>query len=67
MVEVDIKPDKYGPAIALLLQRGEGFQTRFERKLIVNAQQRQVLEKAGFLAVNGGARTSRKGRGEKAK
>ena len=36
MLEVKIKPDKYGQAISLLLQIGEGFQTRHQRTLIVN-------------------------------
>lgn len=66
MLEVKIKADKYGQAIALLLQSGGGFQTRFERTLIVNQEQRRALEQAGFVAANG-AEPKRKGRGEKAK
>ena len=65
MLEVKIKADKYGQAIALLLNSGGGFQTRFERTLIVNQEQRRALEQAGFVA--NGAEHKRKGRGEKAK
>jgi hypothetical protein len=67
MLEVKIKADRYGQAIALLLQLGEGFQTRFERTLIVNSEQKRVLEGAGLVAGNGTAMKTRKGRGEKAK
>ena len=66
MSEVKIKADKYGQAIALLLQSGGGFQTRFERTLVVNVEQKRALEQAGFVAANG-AGHKRKGRGEKAK
>ena len=66
MVEVKIRPDKYGEAIALLLTRGGGFQTRFERTLIVSAEQRRALEEAGFVASNGTNKT-RKAHGEKTK
>ena len=52
MQEVKIKADKYGEAIALLLEMGEGFQTRFERTLIVNAKQRRILEEADCVAGN---------------
>jgi hypothetical protein len=64
---VKIKADKYGQAIALLLQSGGGFQTRFERTLIVNRDQRRALEEAGFVAANGTEPRTRKGRGEKAR
>jgi hypothetical protein len=67
MHEVKIKPDKYGQAIAMLLQLGGGFQTRFERTLIVNLQQQRLLEDAGFVAANGARHKTRKDRGEKAK
>ena len=67
MVEVKIKADKYGQAIALLMHKGGGFQTRFERTLIVNAEQRRVLERAGYVAANGTGPKPRKARGEKAK
>jgi hypothetical protein len=67
MLAVKIKADKYGQAIALLLQRGGGFQTRFERTLIVNAEQRRALEEAGVVAANGREKKTRKVRGEKAK
>jgi hypothetical protein len=68
MLDVKIKPDKYGKAIALLLKSGGGFQTRFERTLIVNSEQKQLLEKAGFVVTNGanGLKT-RKPRGETTK
>ena len=67
MTAVKIKADKYGQAIALLLQMGGGFQTRYERTLIVNAEQRQVLQTAGFVATNGTGHKARRGRGEEAK
>jgi hypothetical protein len=67
MVQVKIKSGKYGQAIAILLQQGEGFQTRFQRTLIVNSQQRRILEEAGFVAPNGAATETGNRRGEKAK
>jgi hypothetical protein len=67
MVQVKIKSGKYGQAIAMLLQMGEGFQTRFQRTLIVNSQQRRILEEAGFVATNGAATKTGNRRGEKAK
>ena len=67
MLAVKIKADKYGQAISLLLQMGGGFQTRFERTLIVNREQQRALDEAGFLAGNGAAHEPRKERGEKAK
>ncbi|HYT94290.1 MAG TPA: hypothetical protein VEL76_36580 [Gemmataceae bacterium] len=67
MLAVKIKPDKYGEAIALLLRMGGGFQTRFERTLIVNREQRQALEEAGVVATNGTSQETGKGRGEKPK
>jgi hypothetical protein len=67
MLAVKIKADKYGKAIALLLQMGGGFQTRFERTLIVNPEQRSALEQAGVVAANGSETNTRKTRGEKAK
>lgn len=66
MLEVKIKRGKYGHAIALLLRLGEGFQTRHERTLIVNAQQRRALEEAGFVASNGAKHSARTSRAEKA-
>jgi hypothetical protein len=48
-VAVKIKDGKYGSAIALLLDRGGSFQTRHERLLIVNSEQRRALEEAGFI------------------
>jgi hypothetical protein len=53
MLAVTIKPDKYGQAIALLLQMGGGFQPRFQRTLIVNSEQRRALKVAGVVATNG--------------
>ncbi len=67
MVMVKIKAEKYGQALALLLQSGGGFQTRFERTLIVNPEQRRALQEVGFVAANGTGLKTRKGRGEKAK
>jgi hypothetical protein len=67
VLAVKIKADSYGRAIALLLEMGGGFQTRFERTLIVNREQQRALEAAGFVAANGTAARARKGRGEKAK
>jgi hypothetical protein len=67
MLAVKIKADKYGKAIALLLPKGGGFQTRFERTLIVNPEQRRALEEAGCVAANGTAKKARKGSGAKAK
>ncbi len=65
MLPVKIKAEKYGQAIALLLKMGGGFQTRFQRTLIVNTQQQRVLEEAGFVAANSARKKMRKGRGEK--
>jgi hypothetical protein len=67
MLEVKIKPGKYGQAIAMLLQMGDGFQTRFQRTLIVNSHQRRVLQDAGFVAPNGVATKTGNRRGEKTK
>ncbi len=39
----------YGKAINLLLMRGGSFQTRHERILIVNSEQKRVLEDAGLV------------------
>ncbi len=50
-IAVKIKPKKYGSAIALLLQRGGAFQTRHERTLIVNSDQKQALEEAGLVEI----------------
>lgn len=49
---VKIKAGKYGRAIGLLLERGGAFQTRPERTLLVNAEQRKVLEEADLVEVN---------------
>jgi hypothetical protein len=51
---VKIKAGKYGSAIGLLLERGGTFQTRHERTLIVNSDQKKVLEEAGLIEINGG-------------
>jgi hypothetical protein len=50
---VKIKSGKYGSAIGLLLERGGAFQTRHERTLIVNSDQRKALEEAGLVETNG--------------
>lgn len=50
---VKIKPDKYGTAIGLLLDRGGAFQTRHEHTLIVNGEQKKALEEAGLIEANG--------------
>jgi hypothetical protein len=67
MFEVKIRPDKYGEALAMLLQMGGGFQTRFERTLIVNAKQQRILQEAGFVAAKDTGAKPRKSRGEKIK
>ena len=59
MLALKIKQDKYGQAISLLLQMGGGFQTRFQRTLVVNSEQRRVLEEAGCVAGNGSAPKTR--------
>jgi hypothetical protein len=46
---VKIKAGKYGGAIGLLLERGGAFQTRYERTLIVNAEQMKALEEANLV------------------
>ena len=50
---VRIKAGKYGSAIGLLLERGGVFQTRHERTLIVNSEQKEALEEAGLVEANG--------------
>jgi hypothetical protein len=50
---VKIKAGKYGRAIGLLLERGGAFQTRHERTLIVNSEQRKALEEADLVETNG--------------
>jgi hypothetical protein len=50
---VQIKAGKYGSAIGLLLERGGAFQTRYQRTLIVNADQRKALEEAGLVETDG--------------
>ncbi len=50
---VKIKSGKYGRAIGLLLERGGVFQTRYERTLIVNSDQKKALEKADLVETNG--------------
>ena len=50
---VKIKAGKYGSAIGLLLERGGAFQTRHERTLIVNSDQKNALEKADLVEDNG--------------
>ncbi len=62
---VKIKSGKYGRAIGLLLERGGAFQTRHERTLIVNSDQREALETAELVETNGSEHRSRKGHGQK--
>jgi hypothetical protein len=62
---VKIKPGKYGSAISLLLERGGAFQTRHQRTLIVNAQQRRALEAADLVEANGSKGVSGKHHGQK--
>jgi len=50
---VKIKAGKYGSAIGLLLERGGAFQTRHERTLIVNSDQKKALERADLVEANG--------------
>jgi hypothetical protein len=50
---VKIKAGKYGRAIGLLLERGGAFQTRYERTLIVNPEQKKALEEAGLIEIEG--------------
>jgi hypothetical protein len=50
---VRIKSGKYGAAIGLLLERGGTFQTRYERTLILNAEQKKALEEAHLIETNG--------------
>ena len=64
MLAVKIKADKYGQAIAMLLRMGGGFQTQFERTLIVNAEQQRALQEAGLVAKNGTGPKMSKGRGQ---
>ena len=62
---VKIKTGKYGSAIGLLLERGGAFQTRHERTLIVNADQKRALEEAGLVETNGLKEGSGKENGHK--
>jgi hypothetical protein len=50
---VRIKAGKYGSAIGLLLERGGAFQTRHERTLIVDSDQKKALEEADLVETNG--------------
>jgi hypothetical protein len=50
---VKIKAGKYGRAIGLLLERGGAFQTRHERTLIVDAEQKKALVEADLVETNG--------------
>lgn len=65
LAAVRIKAGKYGSAIGLLLERGGTFQTRYERTLIVNADQKKVLEEAGLIEANGSKEGSGKEHGQK--
>ena len=50
---VKIKSGEYGRAIGLLLKRGGAFQTRHQRTLIVNSDQKKALEEADLVETNG--------------
>ena len=50
---VKIKDEKYGTAIRMLLERGGSFQTRHKDTLIVNSEQRKILEEADLVETNG--------------
>jgi hypothetical protein len=62
---VKIKAGKYGNAIGMLLERGGTFQTRHERTLIVNSDQKKALEKANLVEANGLEEGSGKEHGQK--
>jgi hypothetical protein len=62
---VRIKSGKYGVAIGLLLERGGAFQTRHERTLIVNSEQKKALEEADLVETNGLQEGSGKEHGHK--
>ncbi len=62
---VKIKSGKYGTAIGLLLERGGEFQTRHERTLIVNFEQKRTLEEADLVETNGLRKGSDKEHGHK--
>ena len=62
---VKIKAGKYGSAIGLLLERGGTFQTRQERTLIVDFEQKKALEDAELVETNGLAKEPGKGNGKK--
>jgi hypothetical protein len=62
---VKIKAGKYGNAIGLLLERGGTFQTRHERTLIVDSEQRKVLEEADLIESEGIKESSSKKHGSK--
>jgi hypothetical protein len=64
-VAVKIKTGKYGSAIGLLLERGGAFQTRHQRTLIVNSEQKKVLEEADLVETNGLKEGSGKDHGRK--
>ena len=62
---VRIKAGKYGSAIGLLLERGGAFQTRHERTLIVNSDQKTALEEADLVETDGLKERSGKKHGHK--
>jgi len=62
---VKIKSGKYGSAIGLLLERGGAFQTRHQRTLIVNSDQKKALEAADLIETNGLKEGARKEHGHK--
>jgi hypothetical protein len=50
---IKIKAADYGRAIGMLLERGGSFQTRHKDTLIVNSEQRKILEEADLVEING--------------
>ena len=62
---VKIKAGKYGRAISLLLERGGAFQTRHQHTLIVNSEQRKILEEADLIETKGLIEGSGKENGHK--
>jgi hypothetical protein len=65
MVKIKAGKPNYGKAINLLLMRGGAFQTRHERILIVNAEQKKVLEEAGLIEAEIRGQRSGKQHGQK--
>lgn len=64
---VKIKENNYGDAILLLAKKGGTFQTQHERTLIVDPEQKRLLEEAGFVESNGSRKTTGSSRGQRKK